>query len=469
MENFDKQIKKQGESFSLEPRQEVWLRLKDELNSKRRRRFAWWWFVPIALATTGAGIYFFTVIQGNKTLATNKLQPGSSKQTAITNQEKLTRTENITPLGTLPVNNTATGQSSSANGNTAAKSRQESMKATNAKNAGGSNSQKNKHSKTPEVTIDDRKESDLNNLASGEKTAIISSNSELQANKGVIENSNATTVDKQDDKQVKASSENLLVVAAKPAMEQEKKPTTTTEKPKNNNAARQSKPVKWQFLLSAGASVNAEAYDFLQKKNTDSGQLGGIGGGGILQPMSESTPGISILLGVNRTQWISKRWQWKIGASAQLQQMNQKTGMRYDDPIVPSPDNDYSADYFFDSGEELDHRANNYRLLLAGKIGFVPVKKLPSLLLTAGMAGGVNIYSRYLLPDHNNVWYIRSYDRYETFFAAVNAGTEYTFKKGWSAGIEASHDLTKSFEPLDKRNNFWRSLMINIGIPLNIK
>ncbi len=257
--------------------------------------------------------------------------------------------------------------------------------------------------------------------------------------------------------------------SSKPGISTDVIAATLTEKSKDKKAGNQLKERKWKFILSSGVSLNTEAYEFLQRKSSDSGQLGGIGGGGILAPMAKIKPGISILLGANRTQWISKRWQWKVGASAQLQQVHQKTGERYDGPILPSPDNDYSADYFFDSGEELDHRGNNYRLFLTTKAGFIPYKKLPALLLTAGVSGGVNIYDRYLLPDSYNVWYIRKGDRYEKLFGAVNAGTEYTFNNGWSAGLEASHDFTKSFKPLDKQNNYWRSLMINIGIPLNIK
>jgi hypothetical protein len=93
MANFDKQIKKQGESFSLEPRKEVWQRLETELDKTKRRRFAGWlWIVPVSLLA-GAGFFYYN-FSLNKT---KKIIPDSAtisspegttkaKQSTITNQ-----------------------------------------------------------------------------------------------------------------------------------------------------------------------------------------------------------------------------------------------------------------------------------------------------------------------------------------------------------------------------------------------
>ncbi|MES2646861.1 MAG: hypothetical protein V4717_08315 [Bacteroidota bacterium] len=502
MENFDKQIKKQSESFSLEPRQEVWLRLKDELKSKRTRRFAWWWFVPIILATGGAGIYFLTAKQGKQTVQSNNVNPevnkvnpnpeNSGKQANIStkeNQAKSSTTISTKQASTTDIStktNSATGKYKSKNVPVAVKH----QKGTNPSYTAGENKAfaSKRNTQTPNKSkIAEEETITASTQIKTPKQENINSKDQGTSNETTVENSKfynagspqtaplkepgalkTETVEKKTDAPLKTTSE-TATSNSKQAISTAITTTTPAEKSKNGITSNQPKERKWKFILSAGVSLNTEAYEFLQRKNTDTGQLGGIGGGGILAPMAKIKPGISILLGVNRTEWISKRWQWRVGASAQLQQVHQKTGVRWDGPILPSPDNDYGADYFFDSGEELDHRGNNYRLYVSGKAGFMPVKKIPALILTAGISGGVNLHDRYLLPDSYNVWYIRKSDRYEKIFGAVNAGTEYTFNNGWSAGMEASHDFTKSFKPLDKQNNYWRSLMINIGIPLNIK
>ena len=63
MGNFDKQVKKQAESFSLEPRKEVWKSLEVELGKAKKRRFATWlWVLPVALLA-GMAIFYYSTLK----------------------------------------------------------------------------------------------------------------------------------------------------------------------------------------------------------------------------------------------------------------------------------------------------------------------------------------------------------------------------------------------------------------------
>src|SRR6187399_2388905 len=99
MANFDKQIKKQGESFSLEPRKEVWQRLEAELNKTKRRRFGgWFWMLPVCLLA-GTGVIYYTFSTKEKT--TEKTKSPTSASINNSKANNLPATKQQVPAGSV--------------------------------------------------------------------------------------------------------------------------------------------------------------------------------------------------------------------------------------------------------------------------------------------------------------------------------------------------------------------------------
>ncbi|CAN5403498.1 hypothetical protein BH10BAC3_BH10BAC3_22300 [soil metagenome] len=481
MANFDKQVKKQAESFSLEPRKEVWKSLEVELDKTKKRRFAEWvWVLPIMLIA-GAAIFYYSTTRKNKPVSN---QSQTEAITAVKQTDLQKKPDAAQPSQNIAGNtnrqpvNTANKNAVDDKANTINQHLKSPNKNVAKTNSGLVINNKKEAAKTTDTEVENHPVAALNKksaAAGNNAETVVGAAAKVTDNNIASTKNDVSSVKQQEINTAKSNANIENTIAELKTVSTDKTQSETIKSiDKNISVAeqikQQNKRVKWRFVMAAGISNNAEAYGFLKQKRTpNDSDLANSVPPGLFEPMEKSKPGLSLSLSIKRSQWLNKRWQWQASAGAQLQQEHQYTGIRYDDPIVPSPDNFYSADYFFESGKIINHTGNNYRVFVTNNVGYSPFKKLPGLLVNVGVTVGANIYDRYLLADSNFVLYIRSDEYYRKFFAGVNLGTAYTLKNGFTMDVTANHDFNKSFRPLDKNNHYWRSLQFSIGIPLSDK
>jgi hypothetical protein len=505
MSNFEKQIKQQGDDFSMEPRPQVWHRVEAELDKKKDRRIAgWWWMTPLVLLL-GGGIFYYAVLHKENTqqpnVSNSKQLPGNSTPLTI-KDDKTTTEKNAEPSNT---NGDATNRDTpSEKTETSSTSHSNTIVLSNKKPA--SSYDKNKNTYTPVSTnskittsstaasiaaLDDvttkQQTGDLVLSAKTKPSNVTEKDKLLQAGVGII---TLTTTASNDDNNTVLPSEKNDVTPANSTTDSILAATvpldstvTTDSITATSKAVAVTKPVKekirWRISVAGGITNNtksdlpfallvgdrSKAYADLQNST------GGNPATSVSSPLQPNKSGISFSASLQRLQWCAKRWQWQAGIGFQYHQIQQHTGNRKDSAILQSPSNDfsYNTPYFYTGGAALSHTGQNFRTFLSNDLAFSLLKNKRSLLLTGGIYTGFNLYNNYLVGDYNNDRYIKSSDLYKKWFAGFDLGIEFNFKTSMSIGITTRRDFTSSYTSVGGDKQYWQSFLLNVGIPLNKK
>jgi hypothetical protein len=505
MSNFEKQIKQQGEAFSIEPREQVWHRVEAELDKKKDRRIAaWWWMTPLALLLAG-GIFYYTAIHketeqktvvSNSPQKTNKvLTPTEEANNTIKEKHEttVTKTDNTTNTATI-ANNIKIKNANHSGSNALSKSSWPGLTNKNKNTPESTHTNKTIHTTSVAASIAVTDAVEKKELKKGEYGQEVNKSSSTKDDNAIIQSGvtinntpaiNEINTGNKELTEVKKIPEPITVTADTTTNATTVTPDSTflisdslivsTKNVAVNKAS--SKKITWRLQLAGGITNNTKnEFPFTngQEKLYAADQQNNTGGGvnsSVRLPVEPNKAGVSFSVSLHRLQWLNKRWQWQAGVGAQYHQIQQTTGTRKDSVITPSTLNDfsYSANYFYSGGSNVSHTGTNYRILLSNDFAFALLKHKRSLLLSAGIYTGYNVYNNYLIADYTNYRYVKSGNLYKKWFAGMNLGLEYNFKKGLTAGVTVKRDLTKSYTPVGGEKQYWQSFLFNIGIPLNRK
>lgn len=502
MSNFEKQIKQQGEAFSIEPREQVWRRVEAELDKKKDRRIAaWWWMTPLALLLAG-GIFYYTAthkeneqktVVSNSPQKTNKvLTPTEETNNTIKEKHETTVTKTDNTANTATIANHIKIKNTNHSNNTLLKTSSPGLTNKNKNTPESTHTNKTIHTTSVAASIAvtdavEKMESKTAEHAQGANKSLLTKDDNAIIQSGLsIKNTptnNEINTGNKELTEVKKIPEPITTTADTTTNATTVTPDNTFRTPDSliesikNVAVNKpsSKKITWRLQLAGGITNNTKnEFPFTngQEKLYAADPQNNTGGGSSVSvrlPAEPNKTGVSLSVSLQRMQWLNKRWQWQAGTGIQYHQIQQKTGFRKDSVIYQSALNSYSADYFYNGGNSVTHTGNNYRLYLSNNFGFALLKHKRSLVLNGGVYTGLNIYNNYLVPDYKNYRFVKSSALYKKWFAGIDLGLEYNFKQGFSMGLMARRDLTKSFTTLGGDKQYWHSFLVNIGIPLNRK
>lgn len=485
MSNFEKQVKQQGETFSITPREQVWQRLEAELDKKKGRRIiGWWWMTPLALLLAG-GTYYILTPQENK--------------------QQITVSNNRAPLKTTePVVGTTTEKETLPTRNELSKKDQAKEEATTDVTTHHTNDQKrslplnliqNKNTPYPSRTNNTIHQQPV--AASIAVTGAIEKNDRSNnAGKSNTVNNTAThedviqeeiiagaaiipqAADNQISNTESSSSGTLTDSTVTPLADSVSKTMTLQDSAgaSSQKIAIQkpsSKKATWRLQVSGGMANNAK--NNLSSTKSDllafappAQNTGGSPAVAGYLPEESNQAGASINIAIQRLQWIGKRVQWQAGVTAQYQSIRQTSGGK-DSIASNGAFVNYSLNRSYNTGNSEKHTGSNVRLFLSNDIAFSLLKHQRNWLLSGGIYTGFNLYNNYLIPDYTNNIYVTSSDLYKKWFIGFDIGMEYNFKKGIGIGLTMQRDLTQSYKPLGGDKKYWQSLLFKINIPLRSK
>ncbi len=494
MNDFDNNMKKQAGDFEMEPRGQVWDRITQELDSKKRnRRFAWlWWLVPLVMAGGGYAIYQ----TGSNSDATLAKKPATAIEqhtlTSVTGNPTIEKTPEKHPQQKNPVSTPATPEFSvppetilektplrkTAPNPLVAKT--DNLKTeTRAIAISGFKNEVSKQSKSKEskeimpnstpIMLNEIKAPKAEQLLTKEekilrnKTAI-QVDSVFVQNQTIVANEIAEIIPESANIafEIKDSiSDNLVSMAAADSL---------TPLGANNLPVLQSqKQQKGFWQMVGGIGLHNHAGKGLSLQSTvaeyNSPLQNNVGGGfsGVNTALEPTKPGLGFMIGAERTGQLGKNWSWMSGLHYQYQSFNISTGSRIDSSVSLRIENsgaEKSADYFYRPGNSISHTGNQHRvhLLAAIQLHFDKKRKWS---WQNGVYGGLVLNDSYLVPKGGSPGWVPSNGFTRTGYVGMETGIK--FQPGqFGAGVFGQYNLSSSLKTSQLPPQYWRGLELRI-------
>jgi hypothetical protein len=497
--DFEQQAKKQGENFSLQPREQVWLRVEAALDEKKRRGVAWWWWALPLVLLLGSGLayYFYDSKQTAPVVATNhperkKIrtndrgtenisipghQPALPSSTIATTTHKKPNTQpgeestNNQPFRGLDQRTTHTSPSNTrtpsnpAGSTIAAESQQPGLKNNVDETAPTIQATLSTGSPaTPEVIagVPVAKES---SVAVNSQTTADSNLASLPAI--VTTGEVAETVESLN---TTASPEPVNPLEQTAPVDSSTQAATTNKSVVLPNIRKKAtwyvlagigKSRMGEFDIIPGGGEKAFASDPLQSGNVGSGVPNST-------PVKSDEPGIAYSLMAQRRQPLGKRWQWQAGLGWQYQQISQYLGNKVDSTLYLDASRNLSNAFFYQPGSSSSEKGTNHRLLLSNDFSWQVLKNQSWLRLSAGIYTGFNISNDYYVRD-NAQRMVKNDGLYSNWFLGFTPGIEFVILKKWTIGAQAHYDFTKAYKELNATPQYWKGWEIKAGIPIFTK
>lgn len=476
MNAFDDNLKHRAGGFRIEPRKEVWERVEQELDSKKRkRRILWfWWFAPLLLA--GGAIWY---MQNPGTKVKNKdILP----ETTVTTVQKQPETIQPEEKYTLPVQDTKNEQSGIDARNIKNISTQHATPFTPSFSGRGTVSMKR-----PPENVSPRPEENTLTPAGENQGIEGAGNDRLQTsgNKSMA----AMVVISADTlpKQSMGDESNTLVVngagdsinQAMVISEAEKTAIRDTQpvvSPKPSALKKEKKPTKGRWYLLAGTGIHNHTGKGigLQKSMADynSGLSNNAGGGqgSAFQPLESPEPGAGFMLGVERTQPFgrSKHWSWTGGLHYQYQSFNISTGALKDSALSYSTDRgNVTTSGFYRAGNIEQQKGSQHRAHLLAAVQWHFDKK-QRWTWQNGFYGGLILSSDYLIPQRAPLGWVSSKGLTQKGYTGIETG--FIFRPSqWGAGIFGQYNLSNSLNVSGPAPQYWRGVELRIQYKLSAK
>ncbi len=455
---FDDDIKKRAGNFSLEPRENVWESIEQELETKKRRRpmFWLWWLIPIGLA--GGGVVFFTQPSPVETAfiqPADKPVPANSAGDVAQEKESL---ENVSihEKDILPATpNTLTQKSKASTG-----------KAIPSK--GG----------LPEKP--DEKITESGGPGS------VSKKDDYMVKIGMLQASGSTSPTFTIEEEFAQSERAMLSCMAidKPAPIQAEDPSSiraekyaiAIETTGGNEPAPQKtiqanlKKAQWNMVLGAGMHNVSSSRLVETNKSADMYMppLNNSGGtatnplNNIIQP---SEAGAGLVLGLERTQSLGKknRWEWLAGLHYQYQTIKISTGARRDSMISTGYRNN-TANYYNQGGNSFQTTGSQHRLhLLTG--AKLLIGKQRHWAWQNGVFGGVVLANDYLVPLTTQAAWVPSKEATIKGYFGLETGVQFKPNR-FGAGLYGQYNLTSSVSSSRLTDQYWSGFELRISYQL---
>ena len=478
MYDFDGHIKKRAGEYGLEPREQVWDRIEQELNAKKtKRRAVWlWWLLPILLLGGGMATYQF--LQSDHAQEETAV---SMKQTINTTLPKEMQanpsTADLSPI--TPVATESLPQQAPLQHLEKQSTKQDEIESKKLPVKKEINEfLVGKTVKT--VTSSDRKDNGKI------KTENEISLSEKQVVAAVVDTTPAKIVVQSEFKDPDVA-EKITPAAAIAAVAL---PDTVTkiissQLPADSEMAVDNnmpdikpgkKPLKasWTVLMGAGLHNLTNSGLGLEKSMADynygipqNSSSGGFGNDSA--HMIPTQPGAGFMLGIERSQAFghSKKWSWMAGVHYQYQTMRITTGTRIDSSITlrtNAGSRTKSANYYYRGGNSVEHTGIQHRVQIIAAVQWHLDKK-QKWSWQNGFYGGIVLANDYLLPQSSVKVWVPSKGLVNSGYFGLETGM--TFQPGRiGAGIFGQYNLTSSVNASNLPKQFWRGVELRINYKL---
>ena len=496
--DFEQQAKKQGDEFSLQPREQVWLRVEAALDEKKRRGVAWWiWAFPLALLLgSGLGYYFHTPAKTTDVAATTPTQKIIVDRKDA--KETVSIPGNRAPLPSSPTLTTPDKAPSHSNQAIAKKEPFQGLEP----HTSATSSNTRTHSDPKNNAIgNESKQPDLKTTVPAlvPTTTVLSSTGAPetpQAIAGPSEDKSSVAFSSQPTSVADSSSVNVpeaaVVASSLPASEAAATEPKATETPapietiaaktetvdSNFDAvatARKSgvkpnavKKTAWFVQAGAGKSHMGE-FDILpggEKAFASDPLQGSIGTGSAVntQPKSDE-PGLAFSLALQRRQALGKRWQWQASLGWQHQEIKQYLGSKVDSMIMLDASRNLTNSFFYQPGSNSAVKGTNNQLLLSNDFSWQVLKNQPWLRLSGGFYTGFNISNDYYVKT-NAQRMVKNDGLYTNWIFGFTPGIEFSYKNKLTLGAYSHFDFTRAYEELNSTPQYWRGWEIKAGISI---
>lgn len=478
MYDFDGHIKKQAGEYGVEPREQVWDRIEQELDAKKKKRRAiWlWWLLPILLV--GGSVATYHYVQRNpatKEMVAQEKNPINTTTPKET-QEKNTTADlsSTTPVATESLPAEAPLQhfeKQTINDKTGAGENAEPPVKKELKSTSGVKTTNSMV--TTEYRIQDGIKTGGENMEAEKPIVLLdtlSGNNALPkeladpdvAEKISLEVPMATVA-------LADTGTHISSVASNPDSLNALSEKTFSQKPEK-------KPSKatWAFVVGAGLQ-NMTASGFgLEKSMADfnnnipQNSTGG-GFGNASTQLVPTEPGAGFMLGIERSQPFgqSKRWSWMAGLHYQYQTMQITTGTRVDSTIAVRTDagsGTKSASYYYRGGNSIEHTGSQHRVHMIAAVQLYIGKK-QKWSWQNGFYGGIVLANDYLLPQSSVTGWVPSKALIKTGYFGMETGIK--FQPGIiGAGLYAQYNLTSSINATSLPKQYWRGVELRINYKL---
>ncbi len=474
MYDFDRHIKKRAGEYGLEPREQVWDRIEQELDAKKtKRRGIWlWWLLPILLV--GGSVATYNYVQRNNvheaTVAYEEHPINTTTPKETQEKNSTADLSSTTPVATESLSAQAPLQhfeKQPINGKTGAGENAEPPVKKELKSTSGVKTTNSR------VTTDYRAQDGIKTGGENmvpEKPIVL-----LDTLSGNIARQNELT---DPDVAEKISPEGAMATVAltdtgthisSVALQSDSlnalSEKTFSQKPMN-------KPSKaaWNFVVGAGLHNMTTSGFGLEKSMADynnnipQNSTGGSFGNASTQ-LVPTKPGAGFMLGIERSQAFgqSKRWSWMAGLHYQYQTMQITTGTRVDSTIAVRTDagiGTKSASYYYRGGNSIEHTGSQHRAHIIAAVQLYIGKK-QKWSWQNGFYGGVVLANDYLLPQSSVTGWVPSKELVKTGYFGIETGIKFQPGK-IGAGLFAQYNLTSTVNASSLPKQYWRGVELRI-------
>lgn len=474
MNAFDDNLKNRTGGFRLEPRKEVWERVAQELDSKKRkRRLVWfWWFAPLLLA---GGAIWFSQSPSNETA-----KASLGKQKPIPSVHEQPATKNSIEKET----NHNSGKKNEISGETTRSIMENNTRNTTLFTSSSSGKGVVFPNRPPEddlfqhsVKLTPAPENKY--LTTAGNSSIIASENAIKQIIEAIPVDSAVISPMVHEKLTTVKPDTTLIseittVLSEPteATPINSLPAASTQKSEPKKDKKLSKGT-WHLMAGTGIHNHTGKGITLEKSMADynSGGLinnAGGGQGSSSQTLESPQPGWGMMVGIERSQPFgnSKHWSWVGGLHYQYQSFSIGTGALKDTAIsyATGRGNVTAANYYL-AGNNEQQKGSQHRAHLLAAVQWHMDKK-QRWTWQNGFYGGIVLSSDYLIPQNAPRGWVPSEGLTQTGYTGIETGFIFRPSK-WGAGIFGQYNLSNSLKITGPAPQYWRGIELRVQYNLS--
>ena len=469
---FDDDIKKRAGDFKLEPRDEVWDRIEQELDEKKRRRpLVWlWWLLPLLLVGGVAIVWFKPQVEIPGAGKDGLLKIEQQKHEPLIEPADPANPEQEEIHVDRPTEKLHTQHTHPTTGSRKDYPIAGSLPADQLNESEGRQNRQSPIVTSNRSTSIAREQVEMPLLIGTKEPGKVSADTSIPDAWSSGAPSGKTDQTLQTIHLELANDSASFQPDATPTeglkMADSIKPGAI--KPKN----KQDRKGTWKLLagvgmhnmggqqLSLGSSV-AEFNDRLGNNNSTTG-------GGFSNPSQRLSPpkaGPGIMLGMERQLPLGSKNRWSLNAGMhyQYQSITMQTGQRRDSVLQGIS----GQTFYYSPGQALEHKGSQHRIHLLASMQW-HIGKKRAFTWQNGLYGGLVLAHDYLIPYGAQVGWVWSKDQISTGYVGIETGFAFQPKR-LGAGLYGQYNLSNSVKNNRLSGQYWRGIELRMTYKLHSK
>lgn len=468
--DFDEHMRKEGDGFRLQPREEVWTRIEAELDAKKeRRRILWyWWVLPILLAGVWGS---YALLQQNIPSTTPKIEKELPKQYTThptpdaESNIQMHQTDNASP---------AAGTDKAALPNSRAAVRTPLRTNTSNRLPEKSKFTSSTQAPRPGKALSERADNEPNEIENyvpakdkSEKPFITNQQKHANQVQNELAEKKAEDFISSEESFTNTSESEQSIEIVNTEREQ------TTPKPDKPNLK---KDVRWRILAGIGRhTYTPKAGPGLSTNDMQSSEplFNPTNPGSNSASNTPPQPGTGFMVGIERAQSLKAhpRWEWQAGIHYQYQTVQVSTGQRRDSTLLlvnmgAGFSNNRSA-YYYLPGSANKQVGRQHRIHLQTGMGW-HLHQNRKWTLQGLVYGGVVLSADYLVPHTPQTGYVPVKNVLNKAYYGLETGIRFQ-PKAWGIGLYGQTNLSSSVKSNLLSNQYWRGAELRINYQLSPK